>query len=101
MNKNQFISFLIFLGAAVLFVYALMKFNEHLPIYAALIPVVVLAVLIHMIFYEKLFLLCANDPDERPVNATHIVKNCMLMNAISASLVMIALGMLVYTSSTA
>jgi len=77
MNRNQSISILVFFATGCLFVYALINFNEHLPLWVALIPVVVLSVLIHVIFYDKLFAICADESAKGPVNASHAVKNCM------------------------
>jgi len=101
MSRKQLLSFLVFVVAACLFAYSSVNFSESLNFFVALIPVVFIAILIHVIFYDRLFLMCADEPDKGPINATHSVKNCMLMNAISVALVIVSLGFLFFTTGAA
>jgi len=97
MNRNQSISFLVFFGAAVLFAFAIHKLNENTPFLVAIIPVTIVAFLVHVIFYDALFAFCADEKEKGPVNATGQVKGCMLINSISIALIIVSVVALVFS----
>jgi len=86
-----------FFVAGCFFVYELVNFNEHLPMLMALMPVVFLAVVIHIIFYDTLFNISTDNQKDGPINATAQVKNMMVINALSIALTIVALAFLLYS----